>query len=463
MLQQKHLQQTIDYLLLSILLVFPFSFYITITSDEVTHPIFSINLSFADIIIATVFLLWLIKIIVCNQIKEIKLPPLPVILFIVFALISILNAFSITEWAKEFIKVIEYFIIFYILLINNLKTVRLFHILNVIFIITTVILLTAFIQSYIFNGSPYLIRGLFENRNILGSYICIVLPLVFTAFLYTPLILKKIWYFLILLLSFLVLLSGNAIISIGISLAVVNLFLPKNKFFQSIAVLIILVTTSSIIIPKENIKALKDHVSFWEEGSISQNYYKRLSLVADLQRTIVLKETVGDKKLLSLSTSLFMSDQLPEPVKGSAYKDLEGKSNVKNRYLEMQSALNLVSKNTLLGVGLGNYQNNIGSYYNNLPKVNTAEPNQVNTFLVIGATTGVLGLSSFLFFLFLSLKTAYKNFRMSNSEMQELLYLGLLGCISSIVVEGMFSMLINLGLMVPLIYVLYLPNSQIKL
>ena len=53
---------------------------------------------------------------------------------------------------------------------------------------------------------------------------------------------------------------------------------------------------------------------------------------------------------------------------------------IKNRYLEMQAALNIMSENTLIGVGLGNFQNLIGTYYKELPKVNTAEPNQHNGY-----------------------------------------------------------------------------------
>ncbi len=66
------------------------------------------------------------------------------------------------------------------------------------------------------------------------------------------------------------------------------------------------------------------------------------------------------------------------------------------RYAEWQAAASMTAENPWLGVGVGNYQRNIGRYYGMLPSDNIkAEPDSQNLFLMVASSTGIPGLFAF--------------------------------------------------------------------
>ena len=203
--------------------------------------------------------------------------------------------------------------------------------------------------------------------------------------------------------------------------------------------------------PSKNVKAIKDFASIFEQGSINDNYYRRLIMVGDFEKHVVYQKKVN-KDLLKITTDRFLNVKLHRPNTGERYKIYDGKKNLKNYYLEMQASINLISDNTLLGVGLGNYQNEIGSYYDELPKINTTEPNINNTYLIIASTCGLLGLASLLWILFSSLKINIDNFRNKSS----FLFLGLTGTLLALIIEGFFSYILVSAILVPFTFIIYL-------
>jgi len=137
---------------------------------------------------------------------------------------------------------------------------------------------------------------------------------------------------------------------------------------------------------------------------------------------------------------------------------MDNKRHIKNRYIEMQASLNLISENTLLGVGLGNFQNQIGTFYNELPKVNTAEINQHNGYLVVASSMGVLGLSALLWLFLHGWKHAKKKFKSRTQD--KYLFLGLAGSILACMIESLFSYLFIASLLTPFIFIVYLTFKE---
>lgn len=64
---------------------------------------------------------------------------------------------------------------------------------------------------------------------------------------------------------------------------------------------------------------------------------------------------------------------------------------IKQRWAEWLAALRMWSEHPFWGVGPGNYQNGIADFYAPLPKLNTAEPDTQNGWLVLGASIGLVG------------------------------------------------------------------------
>jgi hypothetical protein len=454
MINKQFFQKIIDYGLLAILIIFPLSINIALISpkDQI-HPLIAVNLSLADVFIGAVLLLWLLKIIIYKEWKETKLPPYPILIFLGIGVISFVDAFSLSLWLKETIKLIEYFGLFYILLTNNLKRLRFSNLTNILFISSTIILVVAFIQHSFLNGDLYLVRGLFENKNNLGSFLCIVVPLIYAELLHTSQFNRKVWMAFLLLIAFIVLTSGSAILSLFIGLLAINWFYSKKIFFRVLIIFLVIFSLYPFIMPQKNTNAIKEFASIYEQGSISEKYYCRLTMVANRVKNQLFRKDIGENYLY-ITTDKFLNVILPQPQKGEAYKEMEGKKHIKNRYMEMQASLNIMADHTFIGIGLGNFQNFIGTYYKELPKVNTAEPNQNNTYMLIGATTGILGLTAFLWILGFFIKETYNKFRSNKNNVLQ--NLGLLGALIACCVEGFFSYIFASFLLVPLVLLFYL-------
>ena len=457
------LQELIDCGLLSIMIIFPLSVNVAFSSlNDFQHPLIAINISLASLLIGIIFLLWILKIAIAKEWSKIKLLPLPILIFFIIEILSFVNAFSLSEWIKEIVQTIVYLILFYILLLNNLKTFNLKTFKNVLFILTTLILILSFIQHSILKGDVYLIKGLFENRNILGIYLCMMMPFIYAELLSTTYILRRLWMTLLLILSIIVITSGSAILSLIISLIVVSFYHSKKVLYRFLFTLLVIGILYPFIMPQKNITAVKEFASIYEQGSISQNYYRRLLLLTNSEDQKILLNKELNGKFLRIKTTDLLSAKLPAPNIGDRYKDIDSIKHIMNRYVEVQAALNLMAENVLLGIGLGNFQNEIGVYYKELPKINTSEPYQTNTYLLLGATIGLLGLSAFLWVLLHSLNNSIFKFRNTNGE-KKYFYLGLFGAILSIIIEGFFSYILVSILMVPFVFILFLSNKEIDL
>ena len=460
-LAKSTLEKIIDWLLLLVIIIFPIAVNIVMVSPkDLLHPIISINFSIADLLIGLAFVIWFIKIIVFKEINYIKLPPLPIMLFIIIGLISVINAVSIKDWLKDIIKFIEYFFIFYILLLNNFQEISIKKLKNILFISAGIIVIIALIQHVLLNGSPYLIRGVFENRIIFGSYLCIIIPLIYSDLLYAKNIYRKIWLSFIILGSLFVITSGSALLSIITGLLLMSLLHSIRVLFRYLITVIVIIILSLFFIPQKNIKEVENFCNIYEQGKISENYYRRLTILNDLEKTPLLNKKVGTNSLI-ITNDLFMPSTLPKLRTGNRYKDMDNTKHVKQIYVEMEAALSLLAKNTLLGVGLGNYQQNISIYYGDLHKINTTEPNQLNGFLAIAVTTGILGLSLFLWIVFYSIKSNYVRFKEASVKFQcHELSLGLIGSIVACMIENCFSFLLVTGIFVPFILVIYLSAKE---
>lgn len=415
-----------------------------ISAEDPGHPLIAINLSLADIFIGMLLLLWALKLFKGRT--PIKLAPLPVLIFVGIGLFSFVNAYSISEWAKEAVQMVEYFILFYMAFINNLSTVSLSAFKNTLLLSSSINLIIASVQYMIPDSDAYLIRGLFENHNILGTFLCIVIPIIYIELIYSIRIVRKIWMALLLILSIIVLTSGSAILSALAGLCVVSWRSEKKIFVRFLVIVVITATLYPFVLPSKNVKAVKEFSSGYEQGSISKNYYRRLSLLGDLgEMTLLSKEMSGN--YLRIKTRSFFTVKLLESVKGEAYTDMETGKHIKNQYLEMQASLNMLSEHSLTGVGAGNFQKLISNYYKGFPKINTAEPNQHNSYLIIGSTLGILGLAAFFWLIFFHIQMSFSG-TTNVSRDTGYMSLAITGSLTSCLVNCFFSWIFHSGICV---------------
>jgi len=106
-------------------------------------------------------------------------------------------------------------------------------------------------------------------------------------------------------------------------------------------------------------------------------------------------------------------------------------------YAESLSALRLIACGPLLGHGLGNWQEQIGTRYDTLERTGTSAPNSSNGYLMIGVMTGVLGLLVWLIVLRRVLIQAYR--RISSTRGSSIAHVAP-ACLAGLVGAAVFMM-----------------------
>ena len=217
--EKQLLQKIIDTGLLAITVLMPISLSSALYSiEDPVHPIIAARFSIADVVIAFIFFVWLSKIVVHREYRDLKLPPVPIIAFVIACFLSGINASSMKNWLKELIQYTEYFIVLYLLLVNNTSSQKQVQkMIHLLFTISGLIVLVALYQHFILQGSPYLVRSLFENQHILGIFLSLCLPFMLGYALHSDQRLIKIFLYAIIVISVPVILSAGVMIALIIS------------------------------------------------------------------------------------------------------------------------------------------------------------------------------------------------------------------------------------------------------
>jgi hypothetical protein len=186
--------------------------------------------------------------------------------------------------------------------------------------------------------SPLLVGGTFGNRNVLGGFLTLVLPLAAAGALGAVRgIAARIGCALLLLAGLTVILSGAAYWAVII--AVVALAAARGaKVFIPVALMLVL----------------------WQ--------------------ACVLPNLPRENDLCHFE-SVALYDNAGQPTR---------------RYPEWQAAASMILTHPWLGVGPGNYQRQVGPFYGQVPNATgPAEPDIQNLYLVLGATCGLPALLAF--------------------------------------------------------------------
>ncbi|MCX7591566.1 MAG: O-antigen ligase family protein, partial [Kiritimatiellae bacterium] len=289
---------------------------------------------------------------------------------------------------------LEYLVLAYVIFLDHLPDPKIRH--RMVFgflIVSTVILLVGLTQYHTRSVSPsdgFLVRGTFGNRNVFGGFLCLVLPLMFGFALWSQQLWQRIWFLTALLAGASLVLSGGAAVALGLSLLVVALLRgQRTALLFVVGVLLIIPLLSRL--PRENLSVA------WKSVAL--------------------------------------------------YND-EGE--VHSRYTEWQAAAEMIRDHPWRGVGIGNYQANIGRYYGILPRPpSKAEPDSQNLYLVIASTTGIPGLLSFLALLGTFAVRAVHAFHLTDEPWKKGAAAGLVGSLLGFAINCIWSPLLVRGMGIP--------------
>ena len=367
-------------LLLLVLLLMP---------SQLAFRVKGVNVTPADLLLLIAAVIWLVAV----RDRKSSLPPACCWVLIAVAGVSVLGRGPLSpridqpyDWRNalaEAVQLVEYFIVAYFLFAWVLQSPRRRQwAVFAVFVGTSLVIIHALVQRLSGWEGPA-IRATFGSRNAYGGYLALILPLMYGVALTSRSRGIIIWLAIAIGLGLVTIMSGPALIALLVAFALISWFASRRAFAICLAAIIVGLLVMPYLLPR--------------------NY----------QDTLV-----------ELATPSYQGE-------------------VKKQYLEWQAALNLLEDNCLLGVGIGNYQTNIGRYYYFMPNVEILEPDSNSGYLVVASTLGLLGLIALIAILFHFGRRAWK-LQMRDRPRTGLVW-GLRGSLVSFAVVSFFTLLLVRG------------------
>jgi hypothetical protein len=314
----------------------------------------------ADIAVALLLGLWLLVRLATRSLRSAVWPPLPVVAFLAVALVSaarLTEANQLKEAFKELGQSLLYFGAAYMLFVNLLTDERrLRKAMYAFFVSGSAVVLFGLYQCL--TARPEALFGVgstFDNRHTYGAYLAILLPLAFGLLLHAQRRWERVWLAAMLVLGMVTVLYGATVVALVIGFAAAALVGPRGE-------------------------SERPPVGPLAQAALAAGVLFVLTVTLPANRAA----SVVDFLTLTESGWIRGTEDSGEWVAGAP----------RQRYIEWLAALNVVGEQPALGVGPGNYQLEIGSYYfGTLPNLKSIQPDSYSLYLVTAATTGLLGLA----------------------------------------------------------------------
>jgi len=293
----------------------------------------------ADLLLALAAAAWLTAAAARRDWSRLRLLPWPHVLFFVLALASAAVARDRAAAVREIIQTGVYFVAGSVLATDLLRRqTGADRTLTIALLAPAALVLAlAGIQYFGSAGSPLAVRGTFGNRNVLGGYLALLMPLAFGLLLTVPAWPLRVGLALLMTAGLTFNLAGASFYAIAGTIAILAALRGWRTF---VCIGLVLVAWQAVVLP-------------------------RLPRENDLT--------------LFRSVALYATDGQPE-----------------RRYPEWQAAANLILERPWLGAGAGNYQRSIGPYYDTIPNATgPSEPDIQNLYLVIAGSMGLPALLAF--------------------------------------------------------------------
>lgn len=369
------------------------------------------HLCVADVLIVCAALCWVTKVAARGDWRQCRRLPWQVPAFILPALLSVFAADILPLACRDAFKLIGYFVLGYLVYDDLLHhhPHRLRPLLLVLLAVLTVQVLLAFGQ-YLTVQEPLRVRGAFGNRNVLAGWLALALPVACGIGLYTSL------FWLRLGLGFLVFLGLAVDLSAASCWAVLGVTLL--------------------------IAATRNWRVFALAGLAVMLWLTLVSPRIGAFRVAGIGEPQTNEQVLFQSAAIYAPD-----------------GHAERRYPGWQAAGEMILTSPWFGVGIGNYQRNVGLYTGNKPSfTGPSEPDIQNLYLVIGASMGLPALMGFLALLLIpTLRVGGAAARVSG--WQQGLYYGVMGGLSAFAITAVWHPLLERGIGLHLVLLLVLARQ----
>jgi O-antigen ligase len=323
-----------------------------------------------------------------------RLPPVFGLVLVVAAAASAFVAQNRLAVVKELAQLVEYFLLVPCLvagLVTSRDRVRTAA--YTLLAAATVIVAFALGQYLLPGVADFAVRSTFGNRNVLGGFLALVLPLAFGILLWNRAWTVRLWAAFILAQGLVVLLAGASLLAVLLAFSTLAVLRGRHAFAFAAAAAVLVAGLLWPHLPRENGRALYESVRLYDDEGL-----------------------------------------------------------VTKRYPEWQAAGAMLADNPWLGVGAGNYQTRVGGYFGIVPRrTGPTEPDTQNLYLVLGGSLGLPGLAAFLGLLLGGMTAAARALAHATDDPPlRGLAAGLLGGLLAFAVNAVWAPLLVRGVGVPL-------------
>ena len=358
-------------------------------------------LSLVDPVVWLGFVVWVIRV-ARKQERMVVRPPLLVVLLLGCMALSVVRATDRVAGLKDLFQYTEYFVVAFLLFGSSFQAEARRRRLTLLFLSVGIAVVAWAAVHYCIAAVPALkVRGPFGNRNVYGGFLCLLLPLALGLLVHDRQPVRRVAWGTVLLAGLITNLSGGALLGLLIGGAVVLGMRGERALLTGMAVTAGLFFLVFPQLPRPNGEILYDSVRM-----------------------------VGDDNVLS------------------------------PRYVQWQAAWIMMDERPGLGVGAGNYQQNIGSYYGSLPSpVMVQEHDSQNLYLVLGSSIGFIGMAAFAGTLIVLIVRAVGRAARMADGWDKGLMLGAAGSLVAYGIACLWSPLLVRGIGIPLAFMLALVSS----
>ncbi len=354
-------------------------------------------LSPVDPLLFFVFLAWSAWVVRRRSLGELPRPPLLLLCFLGWTGLSFFKAAHRFTALKDLIQLGEYFLAAWLLFGWSLRKANSFKMLTMLWFVAAAAVIGLGLFHYFDTARAAVqVRATYGNARVFGGFMSLALPLCCGVLLWGRSWPWRIAAGALLLTGSLVVLAGATLLALALACLALTLLKGPRTFIFAVVALVILAVFILPLLPHEN------------SGLVLESLY------------------------------LYDAD-----------------NNVQMRYTEWQACLEMIREQPLLGVGIGNYQDNINGYYGILPNpggIKLPDDTQ-NLHLVLASTIGMPG---YLFFAGLLLHCALCGARSGLGLQQgwrKALLLGSAGSLTAFLINAIWSPLLVRGIGIPLVFV----------
>ncbi len=368
------------------------------------------HVSLADVLIVGAALCWVAQVLLRRNWTSCRRVPWQVPAFVLPAMLSVFAADILPLALRDAFKVFEYFVLGYLVYDDLLQqpSRRLKPLLLVLLAVLVAQVAVA-LGQYLTAPDPLQVRGAFGNRNVLGGWLALALPVACGIGLYSASIGLRLGLGVVMVLGLAVDLSAAscwAVLGVALLMAA-----TRGWRFFAAAALAVMVWVAVI----------EPRIGWFHDAPGG--------------------ERLTNEQALFQSAAIYASDGHPE-----------------RRYPGWQSAAEMLLTSPWLGVGIGNYQRSVGLYTGSKPSfTGPSEPDTQNLYLVIGSTMGLPALLGFLALLFVP---AWRvgNAASQVSGWQRGLYTGVAGALAAFAITAVWHPLLVRGIGLHLVLLLALAH-----